>query len=83
MIRQAQGGRRRIAIASVGAAAAAALATGATPGPAAAHERPSAVTLDVQTYNLDLGADLTPLFGATSIATLQSRRSAGLWRRHS
>ena len=72
MIRQAQGGRRRIAIASVGVAAAAALATGAATGPAAAQERPSAVTLDVQTYNLDLGADLTPLFGATSIETLQS-----------
>lgn len=32
----------------------------------------AAVTVDVQTYNLDLGADLTPLFGATSIPTLIS-----------
>ncbi|HZC74132.1 MAG TPA: endonuclease/exonuclease/phosphatase family protein [Jatrophihabitans sp.] len=39
-------------------------------GPAAAT--PSAVTLDVQTYNLNLGADLTPLFGATDLASLQA-----------
>lgn len=31
---------------------------------------PSAVTLNVETYNLDLGADLTPLFGASDIASL-------------
>ena len=33
---------------------------------------PSAVTLDVQTYNLNLGADLTPLFGATDLASLRA-----------
>ena len=48
MIRQVHGGHRRIAFASVGVAAAAALATGATTGPAAAQETPAAVTLDVQ-----------------------------------
>ncbi len=33
---------------------------------------PSAVTLNVETYNLDLGADLTPLFGASDIASLMA-----------
>ncbi len=36
---------------------------------------PSAVTLNVETYNLDLGADLTPLFGASDIASLTAAAS--------
>jgi len=39
---------------------------------AGAEPRRPAVTVDVQTYNLDLGADLTPLFGATDIASLRA-----------
>jgi endonuclease/exonuclease/phosphatase family metal-dependent hydrolase len=37
---------------------------------AATPMTPSAVTVDVETYNLSLGADLTPLFGATDIPSL-------------
>lgn len=37
---------------------------------AATPDTPSAVTVDVQTYNLNLGADLTPVFGATSLPSL-------------
>jgi endonuclease/exonuclease/phosphatase family metal-dependent hydrolase len=37
-----------------------------------ADATPSAVTLDVETYNLSLGADLTPLFGATTLSTLRT-----------
>ncbi|MEP7020273.1 MAG: endonuclease/exonuclease/phosphatase family protein, partial [Pseudonocardiales bacterium] len=41
--------------------------------PAAASPREhAALTLDVQTYNLDLGADLTPLFGASDISSLRA-----------
>lgn len=45
--------------------------------PAASAQKPdsgghAAVRVDVQTYNLDLGADLTPLFGATNLQTLQA-----------
>lgn len=43
--------------------------TFATPAAADPHPR-GAVTVEVQTYNLDLGADLTPLFGATDIPSL-------------
>ena len=54
-------------------AVAAALAIGSTTTAASASPNtPSAVTLKVQTYNVNLGADLTPLFGATSLATLQT-----------
>lgn len=45
---------------------------------AAAPETPAAVTVDVQTYNLNLGADLTPLFGATSLPQLVSA-AAGVY----
>lgn len=63
-------GRRFLSLVVAGAAT---LAVG--PGASAAvasPETPAAVTVDVQTYNLDLGADLTPLFGATSLPTLIS-----------
>ena len=61
---------RLIPLATAVVAAALGLAT-AVPGTAvAAPTAPSAVTVDVQTYNLDLGADLTPLFGATDLPSL-------------
>jgi endonuclease/exonuclease/phosphatase family metal-dependent hydrolase len=44
----------------------------AVPAATAAPVTPSAVTLDVETYNLSLGADLTPLFGATDLASLRA-----------
>jgi len=63
-------GKRFLSLVVAGAATLAA-ASGA--GAAAAPlETPAAVTVDVQTYNLDLGADLTPLFGASSLSTLIS-----------
>ncbi len=57
-----------VLVAAVGASMLAAVPTSAS----AAPQTPSAVVMDVQTYNLDLGADLTPLFGATDLASLQA-----------
>jgi endonuclease/exonuclease/phosphatase family metal-dependent hydrolase len=53
---------------------------GLMPAAAAAHPpvTPSAVVLNVQTYNLDLGADLTPLFGATSLPGMAAA-AAGIY----
>ena len=64
--------RLRRSFAVVVATAAALTFATVTTSASAAPSTPSAVTLDVQTYNLDLGADLTPLFGATSLPTLQA-----------
>jgi len=60
---------RRSSAVVVATAAALTFAT-ITTSASAAPSTPSAVTLDVQTYNLDLGADLTPLFLATDIPSL-------------
>ena len=47
------------------------------PGVASGAPRPvSAVTMDVGVYNVYLGADLTPLFGATSLPDLIARAGA-------
>ncbi len=62
------------------AAAALAVVAVAAAGPAtpagAAATTPSAVTLDVGIYNVYLGADLTPLFGATSLPDAIARAGA-------
>jgi len=50
---------------------------GVAPGVASGAPRPvSAVTMDVGIYNVYLGADLNPLFGASSLPDLISRASA-------
>jgi endonuclease/exonuclease/phosphatase family metal-dependent hydrolase len=50
---------------------------GVAPGVANGAPRPvSAVTMDVGIYNVYLGADLNPLFGASSLPDLISRASA-------
>lgn len=58
------------ALASVTVVASASAASIASASAAPTAVTPSAVTLNVETYNLDLGADLTPLFGAHDIASL-------------
>ena len=63
--------RLRRSFAVVVATAAALTFATMTTSASAAPSKPSAVTLDVQTYNLDLGADLTPLFLATGIPSLK------------
>ena len=63
----------------VGGVATAALVAGLgmAPGVASGAPRPvSAVTMDVGIYNVYLGADLNPLFGASSLPDLISRASA-------
>ena len=63
--------RRHLTLLVTAAVAAALGLATAVPGTAvAAPTAPSAVTVDVQTYNLDLGADLTPLFGASDLPSL-------------
>lgn len=59
-------------VATAVAATTVALTSTTTGVASATPATPSAVTVDVQTYNVDLGADLTPLFGATSFPTLVS-----------
>jgi endonuclease/exonuclease/phosphatase family metal-dependent hydrolase len=50
---------------------------GLAPGVASSAPRPvSAVTTDVGVYNVYLGADLTPLFGASSLPDLAARAGA-------
>jgi Endonuclease/Exonuclease/phosphatase family len=63
---------RRIHQLLAGAAAAALMMTAAAPVQAAREERADR-ELSVATYNLYLGADLTPLFGATSLPDLVAR----------
>jgi endonuclease/exonuclease/phosphatase family metal-dependent hydrolase len=63
---------RRAFVAAVAAAATVALTVGMTTSASAAPVTPSAVTVDVQTYNLDLGADLTPLFGVSDLPGLMA-----------
>ncbi|MGE5290888.1 MAG: endonuclease/exonuclease/phosphatase family protein [Micromonosporaceae bacterium] len=46
------------------------LSPAATASTVGAGTRPSAVVVNAETYNLDLGADLTPLFGAQDIPSL-------------
>ncbi len=67
--------RWRVVLGGVAAAALVA-GLGVAPGVASGAPRPvSAVTVDVGAYNVYLGADLTPLFGATSLPDLISRAS--------
>ena len=64
---------RRIAVICLAAAA----VVGLAPSVTSAAPRPfSAVTMDVGVYNVYLGADLTPLFGATSLPDLAARAGA-------
>jgi endonuclease/exonuclease/phosphatase family metal-dependent hydrolase len=68
--------RWRVAVGGVSAAVLVA-GFGVAPGVASGAPRPvSAVTMDVGFYNVYLGADLNPLFGATSLPDLISRASA-------
>jgi endonuclease/exonuclease/phosphatase family metal-dependent hydrolase len=64
---------RRVAVTCLAAVA----VVGLAPSVASAAPRPvSAVTMDVGVYNVYLGADLTPLFGATSLPDLAARAGA-------
>jgi endonuclease/exonuclease/phosphatase family metal-dependent hydrolase len=68
--------RWRVAVGGVSAAVMVA-GFGVAPGVASGAPRPvSAVTMDVGIYNVYLGADLNPLFGASSLPDLISRASA-------
>jgi endonuclease/exonuclease/phosphatase family metal-dependent hydrolase len=68
--------RWRVAVGGVSAAVLVA-GFGVGPGVASGAPRPvSAVTMDVGIYNVYLGADLNPLFGASSLPDLISRASA-------
>jgi len=69
---------RRWRIAAGGLTAAGMVAVSSmVPGVASGAPRPvSAVTMDVGVYNVYLGADLTPLFGATSLPDLIARAGA-------
>jgi len=68
--------RWRVAVGGVSAAVLVA-GFGVAPGVASGAARPvSAVTMDVGIYNVYLGADLNPLFGASSLPDLISRASA-------
>lgn len=68
--------RWRVAVGGVSAAVLVA-GFGVAPGVASGAPRPvSAVTMDVGIYNVYLGADLNPLFGASSLPDLISRASA-------
>lgn len=68
--------RWRVAVGGVSAAVLVA-GFGVAPGVANGAPRPvSAVTMDVGIYNVYLGADLNPLFGASSLPDLISRASA-------
>ena len=68
--------RWRMAVGGLAAAGMVAV-SGMVPGVAnGAPEPASAVTLDVGIYNVYLGADLTPLFGASSLPDLISRAGA-------
>jgi endonuclease/exonuclease/phosphatase family metal-dependent hydrolase len=61
---------------TIGAVAATAVLAGAGVAPGAASAVPApapAVAMDVGVYNIYLGADLTPLFGATSLPDLIAR----------
>ena len=56
------------------ASAAVVAGLGVAPGGASAAPEPvSAVTVDIGVYNVYLGADLTPLFGASSLLDLAAR----------
>jgi endonuclease/exonuclease/phosphatase family metal-dependent hydrolase len=66
--------RWRVAVFGVTAAV---VGMGLAPGVAGSAQRPvSAVTIDVGVFNVYLGADLTPLFGASSLADLAARAGA-------
>ncbi|HET6729134.1 MAG TPA: endonuclease/exonuclease/phosphatase family protein [Jiangellaceae bacterium] len=68
--------RWRVAVGGVSAAVLVA-GFGVAPGVASGAPRPvSALTMDVGIYNVYLGADLNPLFGASSLPDLISRASA-------
>jgi endonuclease/exonuclease/phosphatase family metal-dependent hydrolase len=71
-------GTRRWRMTVGGLAAAGMVAvSGMVPGVASGAPKPaSAVTLDVGIYNVYLGADLNPLFGASSLPDLITRASA-------
>ncbi|HEX6577165.1 MAG TPA: endonuclease/exonuclease/phosphatase family protein [Jiangellaceae bacterium] len=68
--------RWRVAVGGVATATLVA-GLGLAPGVASGAPRPvSAVTMDVGIYNVYLGADLNPLFGASSLPDLIARASA-------
>jgi endonuclease/exonuclease/phosphatase family metal-dependent hydrolase len=75
-MKRARERRWRIAVFGIAAAVVAA-GLGLAPGVASGAPKPvSAVTMDVAAYNVYLGADLTPLFGASSLPDLAARAGA-------
>jgi endonuclease/exonuclease/phosphatase family metal-dependent hydrolase len=73
-MKESQALRWRVAVTGL---AAAAVVVAVAPGATSSAPRPvSAVTMDVGVYNVYLGADLTPLFGATSLPDFGARAEA-------